>query len=353
MSEVQPCRVGIVGGAGYTAGELIRILLNHPHARLAWVHSSSNAGALLEEVHGGIAGETPMRFTDTIDLKSIDVLFLCQAHGKSREFWEQNVRPDTLKVVDLAQDYRDESDGYVYGLTCINADRAAAAMSVANPGCFATAIQLALLPAAQCGALDYKEVHVTGITGSTGAGVKPGATTHYSWRADNLSVYKPFTHQHLDEVTRTLQEEGSPAVGQPVFIPMRGPFQRGIFVTAVFDMRHEEARLDLYHDYEDDDDYEDCEYRNRPVTIDELPDIYRQYYAGDPFVQVTDREIDLKQVTGTNKAVINVTTCGDRVLVTCAIDNLLKGASGQAVENMNLMMGYTRNCGLRLKATAF
>lgn len=326
QSDSRTCRIGIVGGAGYTAGELIRLLLNHPYAQIVWVASESNAGAPLSDVHSGLLGDTDMKFSSETPLDNIDLLFMCSAHGRSGEFWATHQRPDGLKVVDLAQDYRDESNGYVYGLTAINAHRAAEAMSVANPGCFATAIELSLLPAAAAGLLAGTDIHITGMTGSTGAGVKPGSTTHYSWRADNVSVYKPFTHQHLAEIGRTLAKVANHDIATPVFVPMRGPFQRGIFVTAVFDCG---------------------------VDAQGIEAIYSNFYQSDPFVSVSSRPIDLKQVTGTNKAVIHIDCHDGHVLVTCAIDNLLKGASGQAVENMNLMMGYDRTAGLRLKATAF
>ena len=192
-------KVGIIGGAGYTAGELIRILVNHPDVEIVFVHSTSNAGNHLYDVHGGLFGDTDIRFTDSFDLNAVDVLFLCSAHGKSREFWEQNAMPASLRVIDLAQDYRDESDGYVYGLPEWQRDKIRPARKIANPGCFATAIQLALLPLAHAGLLQ-STVHVTAITGSTGAGVKPAATTHFSWRTDNLSTYKVFEHQHLKEI---------------------------------------------------------------------------------------------------------------------------------------------------------
>lgn len=318
-------RVGIVGGAGYTAGELLRLLVNHPYVQVAWVNSQSHAGVQVSDVHPGLTGEIDMLFTDQTPLEQTDILFLCSAHGRSREFWEQHQRPEGLRVIDLAQDFRDESNGYVYGQTALNAGRVAQADSVANPGCFATAIELALMPVAPYLNAD-DTVHITGITGSTGAGVKPGATTHFSWRADNLSVYKPFTHQHLAEIGRTLAQVADHEVPEPVFVPVRGPFQRGIFVMVTFTL---------------------------PETDKLLEELYREFYDGDLFVFVSAKPIDLKQVTGTNKALLSIDTHGKNALVTCAIDNLLKGASGQAVENMNLMMGYPRTAGLKLKATTF
>ena len=223
-------RAGIIGGAGYTAGELIRLLVNHPQVRLAFVHSTSNAGNRIADVHGGLEGDTELRFADTCDLASIDVLFLCSAHGESRKWLEANDVPAGVKIIDLAQDFRDESDGFVYGLPELNRDRIRTAERVANPGCFATAIQLALLPLAAAGLLTG-EVHVTAVTGSTGAGVKPSATTHFSWRTDNISVYKAFTHQHLIEIGRNLRRL-QPGFGKAVnFVPMRGDFARGILAS--------------------------------------------------------------------------------------------------------------------------
>ena len=312
-------KVGIIGGAGYTAGELLRILVNHPEVEIVFVHSTSNAGNYLWEVHGGLFGDTQLRFSDSCDLSAVDVLFLCSAHGKSREFWAQNALPATLKVIDLAQDYRDESDGYVYGLPEWQRDRIRGARKIANPGCFATAIQLGLLPLAKAGLLQ-DTVHVTAVTGSTGAGVKPSVTTHFSWRTDNLSTYKVFEHQHLIEICRNL------GFDDIQFVPMRGDFARGIFASITVDTRLDgEAALDLY----------------------------RNYYADAAFTFVSDRPVDLKQVVNTNKCIVAPEKHGDTLVVTSVIDNLLKGASGQAVQNMNLICGLPENMGLKLKASAF
>ena len=242
-------RVGVIGGAGYTAGELLRLLVNHPAAEIAFVHSDSNAGNALGDVHGGLLGETDLRFTAEYDLGAIDVLFLCSAHGRSREFLAANALPEGLRIVDLAQDFRDESEGFVYGLPELNRDRIRAARRVANPGCFATAIQLALLPLAREGLL-REEVHATAVTGSTGAGVKPSATTHFSWRTDNISVYKAFTHQHLSEIGRTLGAMQGGAAPEINFVPMRGDFARGILASVYTDcdLRQEEAEA-LYRDF--------------------------------------------------------------------------------------------------------
>lgn len=325
-----PKKIGIVGGAGYTAGELLRLLINHPAVEIAWINSSSNAGNPVTDVHGGLLGETDLVFTDKVDLDSIDVLFLCMGHGKSAEFWTEHERREGLKVIDLAQDFRDESNGYVYGLTDMQAGKVAACDSVANPGCFATAIQLSLLPLAAAGLLpdDLAQVNITGITGSTGAGVKPGATTHFSWRTDNLSVYKPFNHQHLLEIVRTLKKLQPSVESRPVFIPARGDFARGIFVMAVVPST---------------------------LTQTEAETLYRDFYKDSSFTVVSSRPVDLKQVVNTNKAVVSVVASAEdgRLLITTAIDNLLKGASGQAVENMNIMLGLDPRTGLKLKPSAF
>ena len=321
-------KVGIIGGAGYTAGELLRLLVNHPEAEIVFVHSSSNAGNYLYEVHEGLFGDTQLRFSDSYDLTAIDVLFLCSAHGKSREFWEQNPCPAGLKVVDLAQDYRDQSDGYVYGLPEWQRDKILTADKVANPGCFATAIQLGLLPLAKAGLLK-DTVHVTAITGSTGAGVKPAATTHFSWRTDNLSTYKVFEHQHLLEICRNLNLEMPDQVGHDVdiqFVPMRGDFARGIFASITVP----------------------C-----PLDGEKALSLYKDYYADAAFTFVSDVPVDLKQVVNTNKCILALEKHGDTLVISSVIDNLLKGASGQAVQNMNLIFGIPETTGLKLKASAF
>ncbi len=317
--------IGIIGGAGYTAGELIRLLINHPDAKIVFVHSESNADNLISDVHSGLTGETDMRFSDRFDLSSVDTLFLCQGHGQSSAFWAANEMPGHLKVIDLAQDFRDESNGYVYGLPEINRERIAAATRVANPGCFATAIQLALLPLAASGRLKG-DVHVTAITGSTGAGVKPSATTHFSWRSDNISIYKAFSHQHLAEIRRTITHLQPDFADDINFVPMRGDFARGIFASV----------------------YTDCD-----LSQEEAEQLYRDFYTAAVFTHVSERPIDLKQVVNTNKALVHVEKHGNKLHISSAIDNLLKGASGQAVENMNIMHGIDPAAGLRLKSSAF
>ena len=320
-------KVGIIGGAGYTAGELLRLLINHPEVEITFVHSTSNAGKKITEVHGGLLGETDLEFSERHPLEDIDILLLCSAHGDSKKFWENNLRPAGLKVIDLAQDFRDESDGYVYGLPEANLDRIKLSDSIANPGCFATAIQLSLLPLASKGLLPVKgDINVTALTGSTGAGVKPGATTHFSWRNDNVSVYKPFTHQHLKEITMTLKQLQPDYSSRINFIPVRGDFARGIFAITTLDCH---------------------------LSQEEVSNLYKDFYKDAPFVVVSDTPIDLKQAVNTNKAIINVMVNEGKLLITCAEDNLLKGASGQAVQNMNILLGIDQTTGLRLKPSAF
>ena len=321
-------KIGIIGGAGYTAGELLRLLINHPEVSIEFVHSSSNAGKPITDVHGGLLGETDIVFSDSHPLEDIDILFLCSAHGQSKKFWEENARPEGLKVIDLAQDFRDESDGYVYGLPELQFEKISVSDSVANPGCFATALQLSLLPLAKAHLLPADgDINITALTGSTGAGVKPGATTHFSWRNDNISVYKPFTHQHLIEIgasLKKLQPENSATIN---FVPMRGDFPRGIFAVTT---------VDCYLSEEE-----------------EVTSLYKEFYKDAPFTIVSDKPIDLKQAVNTNKAIIHVEKHGKKLLITCAIDNILKGASGQAVQNMNIMLGIDQTTGLHLKPSAF
>ncbi len=317
-------RIGIVGGAGYTGGELLRLLINHPAAEIAWVNSESNASKPVTDVHTSLYGETDLVFSDSIDLENIDVLFLCQGHGYSKKFWEDHPLPDHLKVIDLAQDYRDESCGYVYGLPEAKREQISGARLIANPGCFATAIQLALLPLAAAGKLP-EEVHVTALTGSTGAGVKPGATTHFSWRSGNISVYKAFTHQHLAEIGRTLSSL-QPGGTRINFVPVRGDFPRGIFAMAQMD----------------------CD-----LPEEEVRRIYEDFYTNAPFTHVSNRPVDLKQVVNTNKCLISLELHDGKLLVVSAIDNLLKGASGQAVQNFNLICGLPEDTGLHLKPSTF
>ena len=320
-------KIGILGGAGYTGGELFRLLINHPEAEIVFVNSESNAGNLIAEVHEGLLGETDMRFTSDMPFDDVDVLFLCFGHGKSAAFLKQHAIPAHVKIIDLAQDFRLEApeNDYVYGLPEINNARIARSVHVANPGCFATCIQLALLPAAKM-QLIRSDVAVNAITGSTGAGQSTSATTHFSWRNNNLSIYKPFTHQHVPEIVQSLRQVQGFLEASIDFIPYRGDFARGIFATSVL------------HTHAD---------------IDTITKGYKEFYKNAAFTHYTDRAIDLKQVVNTNKALVHCDKYGDRLLVTSCIDNLLKGAVGQAVQNMNIMFGIDEAAGLRLKASAF
>lgn len=320
-------KVGIIGAAGYTAGELIRILVNHPEAEIVWAQSSSNSGNKVQLVHEGLIGDCKLVFCDDADLSSVDTVFLCSGHGKSEEFWKSRQYPANLKVIDLAQDFRDEHDGYVYGLPEWQKSRISVSDRIANPGCFATAIQLALLPLAANHSL-ASEVNVTAITGSTGAGVKPGASTHFSWRNNNISTYKVFEHQHLIEICRNLSLVSGNAAPLPAinFVPMRGDFARGIFVSAVV---------------------------SSDLSAEEANGLFLDYYKDAAFTFVSERPVDLKEVVNTNKCVINLEKHNDKLVISSVIDNLLKGASGQAVQNMNIAFGLPEQTGLKLKASAF
>lgn len=322
-------RVGIIGGAGYTAGELCRILLNHPEAEIKFVNSSSNAGNKITDVHEGLYGETDLVFTDQLPFDEVDVIFFCFGHGKSAEFLQAHDVPSRVKIIDLAQDFRLAASGndYVYGLPELDKAAIAGAQHVANPGCFATCIQLGLLPLAAQGLLSG-DVSVNAITGSTGAGVKPGATTHFSWRNNNMSIYKAFNHQHVPEIRQSLRALQPDFDGAIDFIPYRGDFARGIFATEV-------VRVDASAD------------------AGYFAGLYKEYYKDAAFTHYVDKAIDMKQVVNTNKALVHVDKFGDKLLVTATIDNLLKGASGQAVQNMNLMFGLDETVGLRLKPSAF
>ncbi len=352
-------KVGIIGGAGYTAGELIRLLLHHPEADIAFVHSTSNAKNPLTDVHEGLLGETDMKFTDRLPLKSVDVLFFCMGHGKSAEFLEEHPVPQNVRIIDLAQDFRVKAHpqplpgeggkdspssassstvtpprggaggglSWIYGLPEINKAEIAKAQHVANPGCFATAIQLGLLPLAANWLL-HDDIMVNAITGSTGAGVKPAATTHFSWRSGNMSIYKAFRHQHVPEIRQSLAQLQPGFNASVDFIPYRGDFARGIFCTEV-------VRIDP------------------EVPEEDIVKLYKQFYETAAFTHYVDRDLDLKQVVNTNKALVHVEKHDSKLLITSIIDNLLKGASGQAVQNMNLMFGIDEHAGLDLKPSAF
>ncbi|MCR4583838.1 MAG: N-acetyl-gamma-glutamyl-phosphate reductase [Prevotella sp.] len=332
-------KVGILGAAGYTGGELIRILLNHPEAKIVFANSESNAGNPVADVHEGLYGETDLTFTSEMPFEQVDVVFFCFGHGKSEQFLKEHAIPDSVKIVDMAQDFRIKGNhDYVYGLPEINREQIRQAQHVANPGCFATCIQLGLIPAAQMGLLK-SDIAVNAITGSTGAGQKPSATTHFSWRQNNLSIYKVFTHQHLHEICQSLNQvrpQGSLPVSSPIeddkdgifidFIPYRGDFARGIFATEVIRTKADSQKVIQG---------------------------YKDFYRDSAFTHYVDKPLDLKQVVNTNKCLVHVDAFEGKILVTSCIDNLLKGAVGQAVQNMNLMFGIDEEAGLKLKSSAF
>lgn len=335
-------RVGIVGSAGYTGGELLRVLIYHPEVEIVFANSASNAGNKLYEVHNDLFGDTELTFSSDFHT-DIDVLFLCVGHGDARRFLDANPVAASVKIIDLSQDYRlrantmYQEQQFVYGLPELNREAIKSAQYIANPGCFATNIQLALLPLANKGLLP-DQIHVNATTGSTGAGQKPGATTHFSWRNNNLSAYKSFEHQHLQEISESLDQLQNGFLPQSDesllvraaekinFVPQRGDFARGIF-SAI--------------------------YVESDLTADQAYALYEDYYATHPFTQVSHNNIDLKQVVNTNKSIIHLEKHGNKLLILNATDNLLKGASGQAVQNMNLMFGFNERLGLNLKSVGF
>jgi N-acetyl-gamma-glutamyl-phosphate reductase len=330
MSANKKILAGIIGGAGYTGGEMLRILINHPDVEIAFVHSTSNAGKHVYEVHTDLFGDTDLKFAAEIAY-NIDVLFLCLGHGDAKKFLEANPIPDNIKIIDLSQDFRlaqsskVKAKSFTYGLPELNRETIKLAQNIANPGCFATCLQLGLLPLAAKGLLN-SEVHITATTGSTGAGQSPSPTTHFTWRNDNLSVYKAFEHQHLNEIGQSLkqlQPEFDKAIN---FIPYRGDFTRGIIASM---------------------------YTENDLSEAKALNLYQQYYAGHLFTHVTNHDIDLKQIVNTNKCFIQIKKHGSKIFIVSILDNLLKGASGQAVQNMNLMFGLDEKAGLRLKATGF
>ncbi|MEI9945529.1 MAG: N-acetyl-gamma-glutamyl-phosphate reductase [Chitinophagaceae bacterium] len=342
-------KIGIIGGAGYTGGELIRLLIHHPDVAVSFIHSRSNAGKPVSAVHQDLLGDTDLKFTDDLTPLGdggIDVLFLCLGHGESKKFLSENKIADKIKIIDLANDFRLNKNAnfklpvtsnqepatrnFVYGLPELNKEKIKLAHNVANPGCFATTIQLGLLPLAKEGLL--KEVYTTGITGSTGAGQSLTSTSHFSWRSNNIQAYKTLTHQHLDEIHQSLHQLQESFPGTPSgdgglsFVPWRGDFTRGIFVSSTLH----------------------CD-----LSIEEVSKIYTDFYKGQPFTHVSKDAIFLKQVVNTNKVVIQLEKAGSKLVVHSALDNLLKGASGQAVQNMNLMFGLNEAAGLKLKANYF
>lgn len=322
-------KAGIIGGAGYTGGELIRLLLNHPGVETSFIHSRSNAGKSIHTVHQDLLGDTDLKFTGELN-DNIDVLFLCLGHGESKKFLTENKITDRIKIIDLANDFRLTMQSeianrkFIYGLPELNRDRIKTADNIANPGCFATSIQLGLLPLAKAGLLT--DIYTTGITGSTGAGQSLSATSHFSWRANNIQAYKTLTHQHLGEIGESLLHLQPKNDIELSFVPWRGDFTRGIFVSSTLH----------------------CD-----LSLEELNKLFEDYYNTHPFVQVSKDAIFLKQVVNTNKAVIQLEKAGSKLVVHSAIDNLLKGASGQAVQNMNLLFGLDETIGLKLKANYF
>lgn len=331
-------KIGILGAAGYTGGELIRLLINHPDAEIVFANSESNAGNFVADVHEGLYGDTELKFTAEVNFDNVDVVFFCFGHGKSEDFMSKHDIPERVKVIDLAQDFRlhpkniintshptSNAHDFVYGLPEINESKIAHAQHVANPGCFATCIQLGLLPAASMHLIN-EDVAVNAITGSTGAGQKPGATTHFSWRNNNISIYKAFNHQHIHEIRESIEQVQSYLNASIDFIPYRGDFARGIFATEVI---------------------------KTDVDIDTIVKGYKEFYKDAKFTHYVDKPIDLKQVVNTNKALVHCDKIDNKLLVTSCIDNLLKGAVGQAVQNMNIMFGLDQTTGLKLKPSAF
>lgn len=324
---VNKIKAGIIGGAGYTGGETLRLLLLHSHVDVTFVQSRSQAGKPVTSTHADLLGETDLIYSSDFN-QSVDVLFLCLSHGESKKLLAENSFPPTTRIIDLGNDFRlgDRAAGreFVYGLPEFQREKIKEAKNIANPGCFATTIQLGLLPLAKACLL--KEVYATGITGSTGAGQKLQDTTHFTWRANNISAYKTLTHQHLGEINQTLtslQSNFSDAVN---FVPWRGDFTRGIYVTSVLECA---------------------------LSLEEVNKLYKEYYASHPFTHVIDEMIDLKQVVNTNKCLIHLEKVGSKLAIHSVTDNLLKGASGQAIQNMNLMFGFDESEGLKLKGIVF
>lgn len=319
-------KVGIVGGGGYTAGELLRILVRHPDAQIEFVLSNSQAGRLVSDVHMDLTGDLNLSFTENISSEA-DVIFLCSGHGKSSGFLEKNKLSTSVKIIDLSSDFRlsKTAEDFIYGLPELNREQIISAKKIANPGCFATAIQLALLPLAARQTLK-EDIHIHALTGSTGAGQNPTATTHFSWRNNNISVYKPFTHQHLSEIRQSLKQLQTNFNAPINFLPIRGNFTRGIFASL---------------------------YLKTDLEFSEVASLFSEYYDTHPFVHMVNTNPSLKQVVNTNKCYLFLEKIEDKILIISMIDNLIKGAAGQAIQNMNLMFGLPETTGLKLKGTAF
>jgi N-acetyl-gamma-glutamyl-phosphate reductase len=327
---INSLNIGIIGAAGYTGGELIRILINHPNVNITFAHSKSQAAKPVYATHTDLLGDTELVFSGDdiqplLNQAGLHAIFLCSGHGESKKFLEEYQLPESVKLIDLSTDFRDESNGFVYGLPELQREQIKVATKIANPGCFATSIELAVLPLANAG-LIRDDIHVSAVTGSTGAGQALSATTHFTWRNNNMSIYKAFSHQHLTEIKMTfgkLQAGFAKAVN---FVPYRGDYTRGIMANV---------------------------YTRFEGTLEEAKSLYKSYYASHPFTHVSDAPIDLKQVVNTNKCFVHLEVHDGQLLITSIIDNLTKGASGQAVQNMNLLFGLPEDAGLRLKAPAF
>jgi N-acetyl-gamma-glutamyl-phosphate reductase len=322
-------KAGIIGGAGYTGGEVLRLLLLHPSVEIGFVHSRSNAGKAVSQLHQDLIGLSNLYFTESIDT-AVDVLFLCLGHGESRQLLEELSLPDHLRIIDLTNDFRLKNNNqignrtFIYGLPELNREQIKNATAIANPGCFATAIQLSLLPLAKAGLLT--DIYTTGITGSTGAGQTLAATSHFSWRANNIQAYKTLTHQHLDEINESLGQSMNKQAPAVHFIPWRGDFTRGIFCSSTLTISNQ---------------------------LEEIVSLFKDYYHSHPFVHISTESIFLKQVVGTNRALLQLEKQGNKLVVHSIIDNLLKGAAGQAIQNMNLLFGLEEESGLQLKANYF
>lgn len=320
-------KIGVIGGAGYTGGELLRILIFHPLVEIVFVHSNSNAGNFIADVHTDLLGDTDLKFSESY-FSSIDVLFMCVGHGESKKFFDQNpdfLNHSTLKIIDLSQDFRPETNGFFYGLPELKRETIKKASKIANPGCYATAIQLALLPLASQKKIK-NDIYICATTGSTGAGQTLSATSQFSWRNNNLSSYKSFEHQHLKEIGQSLKQLQPDFEQEINFIPYRGAFARGIFASV---------------------------YLDTTLNLNDVTNLYKTYYHSHPFTHIAEKNIDLKQVINTNKCILFLEKHGNKLLITSIIDNLTKGASGQAVQNMNLIFGLDEKTGLGLKGIGF